>query len=326
VTPGKSGPFAAVVLACSLLPSCGYVGEPLPPALNIASTITDLRVVQYGDRLVVGFTIPPLTTEGLVLKNVAGIELRAGPTNEPFEPDSWARSARNLPVEAREPGPVHAEFPIAEFVGKQVVIGVRIVNERGRASGWSNLVALHVVPAVPAPAEVVAESAPQGARVTWKSPESAFRVYRQGPDDKTPVPIANPDKPEFLDTSAQFGTRYEYLVQAIRGQAESEISAPAGVTPRDVFAPALPAGLSAVAGLGSVELVWERNTEPDLKGYRVYRAAEGREFEVLAEFVDSPAYSDRQVESGKRYRYAIRAVDLAGNESTMTASVEITAP
>jgi hypothetical protein len=326
VTPGTSGSFAAVVLACCLLSSCGYVGEPLPPALNIASTITDLRVVQYGDRLVVDFTIPPLTTEGLVLKNIAEVELRAGPTVEPFEPDSWARSARRIPLDAAGPGPAQAEFPIAELVGQQVVVGVRIVNERGRASGWSNLVPLHVVPTVPTPAEVVADSAPQGARVTWKSPESAFRLYRQGPDDKTPVPIANVDKPEFVDTSAQLGTRYEYLVQAIRGQAESEVSAPAGVTPRDVFAPAPPEGLSAIAGLGSVELVWDRNTEPDLKGYRVYRAGEGREFEVLAEFVDSPAYSDRQVESGKRYRYAIRAIDEAGNESTMTASVEITAP
>jgi hypothetical protein len=326
VTCARSVTLALATAACALLCACGYVGEPLPPALNIAMPVTDLQALQYGDRLVVDFTIPPLTTEGLVFKQLGKVDLRAGPAGEPFDADAWSRSATPLEITVSEPGAVHAEFPVKPFIGRNLVVGVRVVNTRGRASGWSNMVALEAVQPLPTPAEVVAESAPQGARITWKSPESAFRLYRRGPDDKSPVAIATGEGTEYSDTTAQFGTRYEYLVQAIRGRAESEISAAAAVTPQDIFPPATPAGLSAVSGLNSVELVWERNTEPDLRGYRVYRAADGEELQLLADGVDAPAYSDRQVESGRKYRYAIRAIDQDGNESTMTATVEITAP
>lgn len=312
--------------AALFLAACGYVGEPLPPALNIAEPIADLRAVQYGSRLIVDFTIPPLTTEGLALKHIGKVELRAGPAPEPFDPEAWNRGAAGLPVQAAGPGPVHAEFPIAEFAGKDLVIGVRIINTKGRASGWSNLVPLHATTPVPKPADVIAEPAPQGARIRWSSPESEFRIYRQGPHDKTPVLLATTGQREFEDATAVLNTRYEYIVQALRGQSESEVSAAAEVTPRDIFPPAAPAGLNAVAGIHSVELMWDRNTEPDLKGYRIYRAVEGGELDLLADAVDAPAYSDRQVESGKKYRYAIRAIDQAGNESTMTATVEITAP
>jgi hypothetical protein len=326
VTLARSVVSSLAAAGYVLLCGCGYVGEPLPPALNIAMPVTDLQAVQYGDRLVVDFTIPALTTEGLVFKQIGKVDLRAGPADEPFDAEAWSQSATPLNLPAGEPGPVHAEFPVKPFIGRKLVVGVRVVNTKGRVSGWSNMVALEAVQPLPRPAEVAAESAPQGARITWKSTESAFRLYRRGPEDKSPVPIATVEGTEYADTTAQFGTRYEYLVQALRGRAESEISAPAAVTPRDVFPPSAPAGLSAVPGLDSVELVWERNTEPDLKGYRVYRAAENEELQLLADAVDGPAYSDRTVESGKKYRYAIRAVDQDGNESTMTASVEITAP
>ena len=41
--------------------------------------------------------------------------------------------------------------------------------------------------------------------------------------------------------------------------------------------------------------------------------------------VEAPNYSDRRVASGKRYRYAISAVDLLGNESARSQPVEAAA-
>jgi len=51
----------------------------------------------------------------------------------------------------------------------------------------------------------------------------------------------------------------------------------------------------------------------------------GAAFEKVAALIDAPAYSDRQVEAGKRYRYAVASVDQAGNESARTEAVEVTA-
>jgi hypothetical protein len=47
---------------------------------------------------------------------------------------------------------------------------------------------------------------------------------------------------------------------------------------------------------------------------------------VLADSVDSPAYSDRQITAGTKYVYAVSALDSAGNESAKSAPVEMTAP
>jgi fibronectin type 3 domain-containing protein len=41
--------------------------------------------------------------------------------------------------------------------------------------------------------------------------------------------------------------------------------------------------------------------------------------------IDAPAYGDRQVEAGKRYRYTVSSVDQAGNESARSEAVEATA-
>ncbi len=138
--------------------------------------------------------------------------------------------------------------------------------------------------------------------------------------------LATASRTEYADTTTQFGTAYEYLVQALQDRAESEISQPVSITPRDVFPPAVPAGLSAVGGVGSIELVWERNTDADLRGYRVYRAAESGSLERIAEFTEAPAYSDRQVQAGKKYRYAVSALDIDENESKLSDAVEVTAP
>ena len=76
----------------------------------------------------------------------------------------------------------------------------------------------------------------------------------------------------------------------------------------------------------SIELAWERSPESDLRGYRVYRAEKGGELAMLTDFVNTPAFSDRQIESGKTYVYAVAALDYAGNESARSATLEVAAP
>jgi hypothetical protein len=317
--------FAATVLA-AVCAACGYVGDPLPPALNIAMPVRDLRVVEYGDRLLIDFTIPPRTTEGVVLKRLGTLDLRIGPGVTPFDTNRWAATARKIPVDVAKTGPVHADVPAADWASKEVVIGVRVVNRKGRPSEWSNLSSVSVVAPLAKPANVTAEADPRGVRLAWQSGEPSFRVFRRGPGEKQPALIGSPATAEYVDATAQFGTDYEYLVQAIHERAESEISKPVSITPKDVFPPAVPAGLNVVASIGSIELVWERNTDSDIRGYRVYRATESGEFQRLAEFTDAPAYSDRQIEAGKKYRYAVSSMDETGNESKMSPAVEITAP
>ncbi|MDD5760251.1 MAG: hypothetical protein PHI06_14355 [Desulfobulbaceae bacterium] len=48
-------------------------------------------------------------------------------------------------------------------------------------------------------------------------------------------------------------------------------SHPVAVTPTDLTAPAPPRNLTGVLVAGGVKLLWERSTEKDLAGYRIYR-------------------------------------------------------
>ena len=187
-----------------------------------------------------------------------------------------------------------------------------------------------VIPPLARPADVKAAAVSEGVRVTWQGPAGQYKVFRRAEGDADFAPAATIDGGEWVDSSTEYGKRYVYVVQLVQktgaGEAQSDLSEPAEVTPIDQFAPAVPAGLNAIAAVDHIELVWERNTEADMAGYRLYRAAAGGPLEKIAEIAEAPSYSDRKVEPGKQYRYTVSAFDRSGNESKQSEPVEITAP
>jgi len=307
----------AAALCCILgLAGCAQIGPPKPPALDIPTRITDLRAAEYGDQILVQFTIGALTTDGLALTSLKTVEVQV----------TGGDSPRMLHAQAKGPGPVAHEFPAKDWVGKQVTLMVRATGPKGKASDWSNPVTLAVGVPLATPADVKAMSDPKGVRLSWIGAEGGrYRVFR-GAGDAMPQRLAESDKPEYLDTAVDFGSPYRYFVQELAGeQRQSEISAIVVVTPADTFPPAVPVGLTAVAGVNSIELAWQPNTEEDLGGYQVYRSIDGGAAERIAGPVDAPNFSDRTVEIGKKYSYAITSIDRTGNESARSAAVEVTA-
>jgi hypothetical protein len=314
--------------------SCGYVGDPLPPALNIPERVTDLRVHQRGDRLVAEFTIPAHTTEGLGLR-LGHIELRVGPGNGPhFDEASWYASASRWDVPCAKAGPCRVEAPASLWAGREVFCRVRLAHKKGRWSDWSDFAILQVVPPLGVPQNLRAESAPEGVVLSWEDPDrragKTYRIYRK--QDKQPLPAvaATSPEPRWVDRTAEFGRTYEYAVEAVlvtgNSEARSERTAPVAITPLDRFPPEVPSGLVAVAGPASIELSWDPNRDPDLAGYFVWRAAEDGPFERISGLLGAPSFSDARVERGRRYRYAISAADRLGNESRRSAPAEAELP
>jgi fibronectin type 3 domain-containing protein len=311
----------AAALFCILwLAGCAYFGPPKPPALDIPTRITDLRAAEFGDKIIVQFTIGALTTDGLALTSVKAVELQV----------AVGKSAQMLHLPATSPGPVDHDFPAKDWVGKQVTLMVRATGRKGKASDWSNSVTLAVGEPLATPANFQAVSDPKGVRLTWMGSFGSeaggrYRIFR-GSGDAMPQQLAESDKAEYVDTAVDFGSPYRYFVQALVGELrQSEVSVTVGVTPADTFPPAVPVGVMAVAGVNSIELAWQPNTEEDLAGYQVYRSAAAGTAERIAGPVNAPNFSDRTVEIGKKYSYTITAIDRTGNESAHSTAVEVTA-
>jgi hypothetical protein len=161
-----------------------------------------------------------------------------------------------------------------------------------------------------------------------------FNVYSGGTDEQAtpPVPM-NPAplaQPSYERAGAPTGKEQCFIVRTVfAGMLESDPTPPVCVVPRDVFPPKAPHGLSAVAGTGTINLIWDANTENDLAGYLVLRGeAPGDTLQPLtAAPIEETTYRDATVKPGVRYVYAIVAVDRATppNRSPLSNKVEETA-
>lgn len=323
--------FASLVLAALALAGCGYVGDPLPPTLHIPVPVDDLRGVQRGSKVYLAFTTPAESTDKVLLKSLSAIDLRAG-INSPggFNLDAWALAATPIPVETSKTGEVTLDIPCARWENQEMVFAVRTAGPTRHASRWSNLLVLHIVPTPEPPSALKLDPTPKGAFLQWQGDGDQWRVWRKSAADPQPVVLGLAGERSWLDPNVEFGQTYTYSLQQIVGSgdhpAESEMSHAVSVKYEDIFPPAVPTGLAVIAGIKSVELNWDRNTEPDWKACQVYRAEAGAELQKLGPPVLAASFSDSTIISGRKYRYAVSSIDQAGNESAPSAPVEIVAP
>jgi hypothetical protein len=319
------------VAAYGIIAGCGSIGEPVYPSANIPQKITDLVAIERGDQVSLYFTIPSLNTDGNAVRGgIESLDLRVGlnPTNG-FNLAQWLASAKRIDISnPPQSGAFRYSVPVRDYIGKEILIMVRASDQRGHMSDWSNIASVNIETPLARPSDLKAQPAPDGVHLSWKAPpnETSFRIFRRADQEKEPSLLATTDKPEYVDTSTEYGKSYDYYVEGIHEKAESETAGPVAVTPKDIFPPAVPVGLTASAGLGAIELAWERNTEPDFKEYIVYRAEDNGPFVQIARGLEGPTYSDRNIESGKQYRYRVAAADQTGNVSEPSQPVQIIAP
>ncbi len=313
-----------------LLTGCAYVGDPLPPALNIPERVTDLRARQRGAAILLEFTIPPVTTDGLGLR-LGAVDLRISTSSPgPTTTDAWAAEAQSVVVDVTEPGPVSISEPTGQWAGQTIFLAIRTASHKRKRSEWSAPVELEVVPPLETPRLTALETTTKGVRLSWtgQPDASSYRVFRRTGGETELVEAATVERNEWLDEAGQPGDSFVYVVQALRqtatGLAESDPSPPRSISPVDRFPPSPPTGLTAVQGIGSVELAWDRSPEEDVAGYRVYRSVDGGNPAPLGEQIAGLSYSDRDVKDGQTLRYQVTAIDATGNESPPSGMVEVT--
>ncbi len=131
----------------------------------------------------------------------------------------------------------------------------------------------------------------------------------------------------FVDRRVKWDEERCYVVRAVRRVdalvVEGDPTARTCITPVDTFAPAPPTGLTTVASSGAISLIWNPSPERDLAGYYVMRSdtADAPLRRLTPSTIVETTYTD-QVSEGRRFFYAVQAVDKAGNASEPSTRVE----
>lgn len=256
--------------------------------------------------------------------------------------------ANTLPVnwDLRLPEPLRSG-PVAA-----AALEVEILSTTGKAAGWSAPVWFATGAAPQAVADLQAIGTRQGTLLRWQPVHEAGEVLLQkaqpkvGSQRKTSrdteetttlqADPGNSSASETLDPSMQAGVPVRYTAFRRRNvqigghslELRSASSAPATFTWRDVYPPKAPTDLKAVgyqdtAGAGfAIDLIWEPVEDARVTGYLVTRTVEGQKGDVAAspvllthKAVVAPAFQDTTAKPGASYRYAVTAVDAAGNQS-----------
>jgi hypothetical protein len=343
----------AVPLACAFfLAACGTPGAPLPPSLELPRPVTDLRATRQGDRVFLTWTVPGETTDRQSVRHYGPARICRSlevATNHcaaavgEIPADQVAAAAKNT-GDARRLSFTDTIPPELqrEYAASLLNYSVETFNDHDRSAGLSNLAYVPAAPTLPAPAFRI-ELTADGVVITWtgilhehEAPGlgHVYRIYRKEEGSRNEVVagevrLSVDPEARFVDHAFEWEKTYEYRMAVVTSiewpggetrQVEGDSSPPARLVARDTFPPAVPSGLEAVfSGAGQkpfIDLTWTPGLEADLAGYNVYRREEGGTPQKLnTGLVNTPAYRDQPVSSGKTYFYSVSAVDLRGNES-----------
>jgi hypothetical protein len=330
-----------------LVAGCGTPGAPQPPSLRLPKPVEDLKAVRHGDKVLLTWTSPAVTTDGDGIRGAATARICRSFRTQPEE--GCRDKAADVPSLAGKKAAFTDDLTpsLANRNQDFVTYNVEVLNERGRAAEPSNPVTIFLSPAMPAPTEVTATLERDAVVISWVGteppPQRTLRsnfLYRVTRSLALPGEGTTPDVvvgegpakagPAMLrDKNFVWERKYEYrvvgLTQVLSREGKllaeftGESASPAEVDARDVYPPSVPQGVRAVysgdPSQRSIDLTWSPNEDNDLAGYNVYRR-EGNApaVRVNKELVKTPSYRDTQVQPGKTYSYVITAVDARNNE------------
>ena len=354
------GQKAALVLALILVIApwgCGKKALPVAPESSAPEAVADLRAWVKEEGVYLSWSFPSRNRDGTRLDDLQGFKIlrqsrSLGPTSCPECPlkfDVVGNIDLQFPREARVEGkrvwwPDLSLKPQMEYT--YVVAGY---NRHKTAGAESNRVKISFDQPPAAVGDVKIKPDDRSLEIRWdftprlKNGEimndpGGFNVYRRsGSGDFGFLPL-NPEpisSSPYRDLRLENAKRYEYVVRALRNfrgtLIEGPVSAVESGIPEKTLPPSQPTGLIGVvrreAEKKGVELRWNRNPEPDVAGYDLYRKERGADsfIKVNARTITDPYFFDETAEPGKTYTYRLKAIDNSPrrNQSEFSQEMEI---
>ncbi len=352
--------FALGLITVFTMNGCGAPAAPAPPSLNLPTPVVNLSAVRIGDSVHLTWTMPARTTDHLPLRHPVAVRICRAVDGGP------CTNAGTLSVAPGAAGAYTDALPssVTQSPDRLLRYEVFLQNHAGKSAGPSNP-AYSVAGKSPAAVSGLSGQVRQdGVLLSWTPvPDSGrsitFRIERLqlttpaaqearssplAPSAPSPTQMLvvhgrdGEDPGHAIDTSALFNQRYRYVVERVASLDASgrpaEIQGPPSeaveVTTTDVFPPAVPQGLVAVADAtaGAIDLSWTPDSDSDLASYRVYRreVQGGGPAQRVASAGVETSFRDTAVQPEHTYAYSVSAVDQNGNESKRSPEVEETLP
>ncbi len=239
-----------------------------------------------------------------------------------YRSDSSTGPLTRIATTARITATTYTDFLLTG--GTAYRYAVRSVNVAGESAD-SNIATVTALTAISAPENLSGTVGTGQVELSWDAVAGAtgYRVYR-APDSlyRTLTRVANSvTGTTYTDSGLTGGTTYWYIVRAVSATGESTNSNEIRVLVPS--APAVPASPSATAGDTLVSLSW--TAVDNATEYRIYRSATstGSLTQIAGTNITGTVYTDTGLTNGTAYRYAVRAVNVAG-ESANSTVVNIT--
>jgi hypothetical protein len=339
---------------------CGSPGAPGPPSLNLPTPVLNLSAVRIGQSVHLAWTMPTHTTDRIALQHPVKVQVCRGVEKSP------CANVGSLSLEPGKDGAFKDELPSDLVHGPDRLLRYEVFmnNHAGKSAGPSNVAYSAAGVSPPPVTGLTGQVRGDGVLLGWQSIAEPgrpvfFRIERLQLDapapqetPKSPLAPAVPatsqtlvvhgkeggDPGHAIDASALFNHRYRYVLErvatiAVSGQSVEVQGLPSEaivVATTDVFPPAVPQGLVAVADAvaGAIDLSWSPDSDSDLAAYYVYRRDVHGDSTVqrIASVGIETSYRDAGAQPGHTYAYSLSAVDQTGNESKRSPEVEETLP
>lgn len=327
---------------------CGYKTEPVPPESVVPVAIEDLRHAIDNTGVQLSWAYPVKTIKGTEIVDISSFDVYRAVV-------PLADYCETCPIPFGEPLEIPGGATSDEGKRRSADYRTSLLRSghkyffkvRSRTSWWadsadSNIVSfVWHVPAT-APGSVTATADDSRITLNWQPVTTlvdgraageniSYQVLRsEGGKDFEPLgePVS---RANFVDSRVINGQKYFYKVQSqllFKGNVVTGgISDVVSSAPIDKTPPLPPAGVTAVQTASGTKIFWDRSSDPEVSGYRVYRRlADKKTPELLGEvkaaytlFVDSNAPQD------VRAYYSVTAIDQAkpANESDQSREATI---
>ena len=174
---------------------------------------------------------------------------------------------------------------------------------------------------IPTPKLTSAKNTVSGIKVSWKKVSTAtnYNIYRKQKGDTYWEHIGNVKKSRlyFIDKDVVNLENYQYTVRAYDSNSVSEYST-VGVGTKRVNAPTVSSFKNVTSG---VYIKWKKVS--GASSYRIYRKTENGSWKLIKKLNNETfQYTDKDVKSGVKYSYAVKAVSSGALSGYYTKTTE----